>query len=82
MSIYGAIYNELQAYTAYLPRYNTKIAKSVYDALDREAIADIILDGKTFWFETYQYGKGLTNAQHDWLVRFLKQHGYQYLYEL
>lgn len=80
MSIYSMIYNELKAYTEHLPEYNTKIAKSVFNKLDSEAIADIILDGDTFWFEHSTYEKGLNNKEHIWLVKFINKHGYKYLY--
>ena len=81
MSIYGMVYDELKAKTEHLPRYNTKIAKSVFDVLDREGIADIILDDKTFWFESYINGNNWTNKQHDWLVKYLENKGYKYLYK-
>lgn len=81
-SIYGMIYDEIGAKIKHLPEYNTKIAKSVYDALDREAIADIILDGNIFWFESYNAGNNWNNAQHDWLVKYLRGKGYKYLYDM
>lgn len=80
MSIYGMIYDELKARIEHLPQYNTKIAKSVFDVLDREAIAGIILDGNTFWFESYTTGNDWTTKQHDWLVKYIEQKGYEYLY--
>ena len=82
MSIYGMIYDELKAKIQHLPEYDTKIAKSVFDALDREAIADIILDGDVFWFESYTSGNDWTNEQHDWLKRYLEGNGYRYLYDI
>ena len=81
-SIYMMIYEELRAKTKHLPKYNTKIAKSVLDVLDREAIADIILDGNTFWFESYNAGNNWSNAQHDWLVKYLRGKGYKYLHDM
>lgn len=75
------IYDELKAKTEHLPKYNTKIAKSVFDALDREAIADIILDNNTFWFESYTTGNNCSNKQYEWLVKYLQNKGYKYLYE-
>ncbi len=80
MSIYMAVYNELKAKIEHLPKYNTKIAKSVFNKLDEEAIHDIILDNNTFWFEHATYETGLSNEQHKWLVKYLEQKGYKYLY--
>ena len=81
MSIYGMVYDELKSKIEHLPKYNTKIAKSVFDKLDREAIGDIILDGNTFWFESYTTGNNWSNKEHEWLVKYLKNKGYRYLYE-
>jgi hypothetical protein len=53
MSIYGMIYDELKAKIEHDKKYNTKIAKSVFEVLDKEGIADIILDNNTFWFEVF-----------------------------
>jgi hypothetical protein len=80
MSFFSFIYEQLGAYIEHLPDYRSDIAKSVWDALDREAIADIILDGNVFWFETHTYGEGLTDKQHEWLVKHIEQHGYKYLH--
>ena len=81
MSIYGMIYDELKAKIEHLPKYQTKIARSVFDVLDREGVADIILDGDTFWFESYSTGNTWNNAQYEWLVKYLQNKGYRYLYQ-
>jgi hypothetical protein len=81
MSIYMQVYNELRAKIEHLPKYNTKIAKSVFNKLDEEAIYDIILDGNTFWFEHATYEQGMSNKQYQWLIKYLEQKGYRYLYE-
>lgn len=80
MSIYGMVYEELQSKITHLPRYQTKIAKKVYNVLDTEQIADIILDGNTFWFEHNQYHKYITNDVYAWLIKYLQNKGYKYLY--
>ena len=82
MSIYSMIYNELKANIEHLPKYNTKIAKSVFNKLDTEAIYDIILDGDTFWFEPATYGQGLNHNEYKWLIKYLEQRGYKYLYSV
>jgi hypothetical protein len=76
------VYNELKSKIEHLPQYNTKIAKSVFDKLDCEDVADIILDGNVFWFEHHLISGHLTNRQHDWLVKYLTKKGYTYLYNL
>ncbi len=82
MSIYMMVYNELKAKIEHIPKYNTKIAKSVFNKLDCEAIYDIILDNDTFWFEPATYGQGLNNNEYKWLIKYLEQHGYKYLYSV
>jgi hypothetical protein len=80
MSIYGMVFEELGAKIEHLPKFNTKIAKSVYDVLNREGIADIILDNNTFWFESYQIGNDWTEKERQWLIKYLTNKGYKYLY--
>jgi hypothetical protein len=80
MSIYGMIYDELKAKIEHDKKYNTKIAKSVFEVLDKEGIADIILDNNTFWFESYTTGNDWTNKEYKWLVNYLSDKGYRYLY--
>ncbi len=82
MSIYGMVYDELKANIEHLPEYNTKIAKSVFNKLDSEAIAGIILDGNTFWYEHAAYEQGLNNKEHAWLTKYLEKKGYKYLYSV
>lgn len=80
MSIFSMIYNELKANIENLPTYNNKAARRAFDALDTEQISDIILDGKTFWFEYPQHSV-VTDQQYAYLVHFLEQHGYKHLYQ-
>ena len=79
-SIHGMVYDELKSKIEHLPKYDTKIAKSVFDVLDREGIADIILDGDTFWFESYTIGNDWNETQRQWLIKYLTNKGYTYLY--
>ena len=81
-SIYGMIYDELKAKIEHDKKYNTKIAKSVFDVLNRERIADIILDGDIFWFESYIAGNDWTDKEYSWLKNYLINKGYKYLYDL
>ncbi len=82
MSIYMMVYNELKSYIEHLPKYNTKIAKQVWNKLDVEAIYDIILEDNIFWFEHATYEQGLNNQEHKWLVKYLENKGYKYLYKM
>jgi len=81
MSIFGMVYNELDAKIKHDSKYDTKIARKVFDTLDREAIADIILDNETYWFEHQQYHDYVTSDVYEWLKRYLNNKGYSYLYE-
>lgn len=78
-SIYGMIYDELKAKIEHLPEKYTHYA-DVFDALDREAFGDIILDGGTFWIErgTGEY----SDATYANIINYIVNHkGYKYLYE-
>lgn len=81
MSIFNMIYQELQAKIEHLPEYkNNELAKKTFDYLDHEWITDIILDDNTFWFEYPTYG-GFDDDVYDWLVSYIKQHGYEFLWD-
>lgn len=79
MSIFAMIYEQLQAKNKHLKA--TKISKRAFDMLDNESISNIILDGNTFWFE-YSSNASVDNQAMAWLVKYLEQHGYKYLYEV
>lgn len=81
LSIYGMIYDELDAKRKHAPKEFKKWARA-YDALNREAWADIILDGDIFWIEHYQRAGGVTKQEHAELMAYLEQHGYKYLYDV
>lgn len=80
MSISGMIYNELKARIEHLPKQYKKY-KPAWDALDREEVIDIILDGEIFWFECNMYNN-FTNRQHDLLVEYIESKGYKFLHNL
>lgn len=80
MSIFSMVYNELDAKIKHLPKYDTKIARKVFDALDTESIQDIILDNNTFWFEHSTYHEYVTADVYRWLIKYLNNKGYNYLY--
>ena len=81
-SIYGMIYDELDAKRKHAPKEFKKWARA-YDALGREAWADIILDGDVFWIEQYQHGAGATNQEWEELIAFCEEeHGYKYLFDV
>ena len=83
LSIYGMIYDELDAKRKHAPKEFKKYARA-FDALDREAWADIILDGDIFWIEYYQYnyGAAVTNRENAELKDFCEELGYKYLYDV
>lgn len=79
-SIYGMIYNELDAKRKHAPDEFSKY-KRAFDALDREAIGDIILEGGIFWLEYSTYGE-YTDQAHAELVSYIERRGYRYLYHV
>ena len=80
LSIYGMIYDELDAKRKHAPKEFKKYARA-FDALDREAWADIILDGDIFWIEHYQHVGGATRQEYEQLKEFCEDHGYKYLFD-
>ena len=81
-SIYGMIYDELDAKRKHTPKEFKQWARA-YDALDREAWADIILDGDIFWIiEHYQHGAGATRQEYEELKEYLEQHGYKCFFDV
>ena len=71
-SIYGKVYDHYQT-------SETKIGARVFDALDREALGDIITDGTTFWIERSWDFPG--EAVYNHVIKTVKKMGYKYLYE-
>lgn len=80
-SIYGMIYDELDAKIKHLPKEYGKYQK-VFDALDREAIGDIILDGDVYWFEWAQYHDTVSDKTMALLKQYINQKGYRYMYDI
>lgn len=72
LTIFSTIYDELK-----LKR--TAIAKQAFEALDSEQITNIITERNTFWFE-YPLLSNISNKTHDWLVQYIENKGYHYLY--
>ena len=82
ISIYGMIYDELNEKRKHEPEEFKKYARA-YDALSREAWADIILDGDIFWIEFYHRNTGITDRENDELIAFCEEeHGYKYLFDV
>ena len=72
VSIYGDVY-----------RYFEGKNKTVFNALAREDLYDIILDGEdVFWFEYYTYGKCVSDYVHRKIKEYLISQGYRYLYDI
>lgn len=60
-----------------------KIARKAWDVLDREGIADIMTDGKVFWFESYVRGNGCPKYIHEYLKKYIRRkYKLQYLYDV
>lgn len=78
-SIYGMLYDELEAIKKHKPEEFEQFAEG-FDALDREAIGDIILDGETFWFEWSRYSDISESAIYQ-MLNYIKRKGYTYLYD-
>lgn len=74
-SIICDVYDDLKSET-------TKISQKAFDVLNREDIANIIANGKYFWFEFYSMGNNCPQYIYDYLKRFIKRkYGYTYLYD-
>lgn len=77
------IYLELADKVLYKKRgFNNYLARSVFEAIDKERITYIKLKDGIFHFETQYSAKGLTGEEFDWLSNFLIKKGYRSLYNL
>jgi hypothetical protein len=74
-----SIYKELYEY---YKEQKSKIAQKVFDVLNREGIAGIILDKNVFWFESYNRGNSCPLIVYEHIKQHLKKQGYIYLYDL
>ena len=59
----------------------TKIGKKVFDALDTESIANIIVDGNTFWYEHNTYHDYVSVAVYNHITKYLNNLGYKNLHQ-
>lgn len=78
-SIYGMIYDELDAKRKHMPEEFEKYSEA-FDLLDREAIAGLILDGITYWIEWPTYWDRSDDKGILQLHEYLKRKGYKDLY--
>jgi len=60
---------------------NTKIAKRVYNALNRD-IMNVVLEDKVFWFESVSSFVSIPNFVYKYAIKFYEKMGYTYLYNL
>jgi len=74
-SIYHEVYN-------YYKNQNTKIGRKVFDVLDREGIAGIILNKNVFWFKFYSIGNSCPEVVYEHIKKHLQRQGYKYLYDI
>lgn len=66
-----------------LENATTKIAQKVFDVLNREGIAGIIVKDNVFWFEHYLSGNNCPAYVYEWLKKYIKrEYGYVYLYDI
>lgn len=79
-SIYGMIYDELDAMATHNPAEFKRYANA-FDMLDREAIGNIILDGNTYWLEWWNYYSGDEEAGAAELAEYLSRKGWRSLYD-
>lgn len=77
MSEYANVFPQVYNYTKGKPEF-----ASLFDALDREAVISIIMQGGNRWTEQGTYSDGLTDTQHEQLKTIMqdKYHAH-YLYE-
>lgn len=75
-----SIYSEVMSM---IENETTKISKKAFNVLNREGIADIIInENNMFWFESYSYGNDCSQVVYDYLKRFIKRKfNVKYLYE-
>ena len=78
-SIYGMIYDELDAMATHDPAEFKRYANA-FDMLDREAIAGLILDGEVFWIEWGSHYSGDEEAGYSELIDYMARKGWRNLH--
>lgn len=79
-SIYGMVYDELDAMRKHNPEEFKKYADG-FDVLDREGVAGLILDDKTYWFEWSQFVDDDDIRKLVQIKNYLALKGWTYLYD-
>lgn len=74
-NIYSELYN-------YYKEEKSKIGKRVFNVLNREGIAGIILDNNVFWFESYSIGNSCPKVVYEHIKNYLRKQGYTYLHDI
>lgn len=58
----------------------SKIKQKVYDWLNKDNFGGFGLEGKSFWIEKTCLTAVLPNYIHDYMIKWAKRKGYNYLY--
>ena len=79
MNVTKSIYPEIYEY--YDKNRKTKIGNKVFNVLNEEGIAGIILYGDIFWFESYAIGNRCSQDVYEHIKKTLRRKGYKYLHD-
>lgn len=61
---------------------DTKIAARVFNALNKDILNGIVVDGDIFWMESVSATRTIPNFVHDYIIRMIKnKYGLKYLYD-
>ena len=72
--------NILYDFWRYVERQDTKIAKKVYDWLDKDNLASIIVSNDVYWLEFTTSRTVIPGYVFNYIKNWCKKQGYEYLY--
>jgi len=59
-----------------------KLQERIYYWLGQDNLGKLATDGRIFWIEKTWSGATVPDYVHDYIIKWAKKRGYQYLYEV
>ena len=60
----------------------SKIKEKIYNWLNKDNFGGFVVDGKVFWIEKCVSTSSLPNYIHKYLIKWMENKGYKYLYNI
>jgi len=74
--------NIINEFWQHIENQNTKIAKRIYNWLNHDNLASIIVDGKLFWLEKTCSTSTIPNFAYTYIKKWASKKNLTYLYDL